>query len=440
MPPHSNALRRLLTQNILFRAAILPLAAAASLGVIRLTVQAHGEEGFACAALFAMLAFLLTPLLDLGKGGALAATFSRENTPETAVLKTESLVACFRSQVRVAALLAVSGVAVAAAGLWPVVLGTASTPLDHTNIAAAAALGLIALSLPLNLGGKVLLGVGLNHKATAATVIAPLAGLGICAIASALDWSLLPFALALPLGLVAQGTVQFVWALRHTGIPVGLLWRCRPTAAARRVVKASSRPMLAIMLASPLLFQTDRLLISHLSPRELAVLALGLQLYSPLYALISTGGLALWPHFAGARNGQHGGQEWLRATAALAALAAAFGGLLMALAPLGYEIASGGAVEPDHSLIAALAGLLLVVAIQLPAGMFLTRPEELGRQARLNWTAVAAKAVLAAALIPRWGATGAVLSTALAVLLVVWLPLALRIRALRIRPAEALSG
>jgi O-antigen/teichoic acid export membrane protein len=57
--------------------------------------------------------------------------------------------------------------------------------------------------------------------------------------------------------------------------------------------------MAVITVAMPIAYQSDRLLLSHLSDLgQVAIYAVGAQLYGALFGLVGAAGMSLWPVFA----------------------------------------------------------------------------------------------------------------------------------------------
>jgi O-antigen/teichoic acid export membrane protein len=139
--------------------------------------------------------------------------------------------------------------------------------------------------------------------------------------------------------------------------------------------------MLVQMLALPLAMQTDRIVLSHRAGVDvLAQYNLASQMFNPIWAVISAGGVTLWPVFARARARGEAlspvSISWL-----FGAAAAVMAAVLALVSPWLASLASGGAITLGPLLLVAFLVLMSFQGLKYPLGMFMTDPAGLRFQA-----------------------------------------------------------
>jgi O-antigen/teichoic acid export membrane protein len=187
--------------------------------------------------------------------------------------------------------------------------------------------------------------------------------------------------------------------------------------------------MMVIMMSLPIAYQSDRLLLSHLSDLgQVAVYSIGTQMYNPLYALIGAAGMSLWPMFARRRAQQPvKRQELIRLWAVFTLL-----GLLLAVAlviagPWVAQFVSKGTIEVSYGVLAAFGLLLVVHASWLPIGMHLTDRDGLRFQAVVHIAMMLINVPVSALLAHQLGAAGPLLGSAGAIVVAMGIPGAWRV-------------
>jgi O-antigen/teichoic acid export membrane protein len=135
------------------------------------------------------------------------------------------------------------------------------------------------------------------------------------------------------------------------------------------------------MVAVPLAMQTDRLVLSHRAgSAELVEYSLAAQMFIPIWAVVSAGGIALWPVFARARAEGTPGSPLPMAGAFGAGAAVLALGVGVA-SPLLAQVASGGAISLGLPVVISFAVLMVLQAVKYPLGMYLTDAAGLRYQA-----------------------------------------------------------
>lgn len=430
----SDAFRSAATKSV-----VLVEQAAIGLLVTRLVFD-HGQvAAYAAAALFASVLGLL-PFADLGTGASVANAMAGGSEAVDRTLVRRTVLTAART-------LLVSGLLVilVAPTLFfdPVrrtLLGDSATGLPGLGLGAVLALVLFGIAIPTGLGQRLLLAAGRNHFAVRAQAVGPVVSL---------IWVLAVIALDLPVGLLvatasaallAMGGTALALAQRHVpsyarvSVREVLDVRGRPGVSIRR----EAVPMVVITTATALSFQTDRLVLSHVtSAGPLAEYSLAAQLQTPLWAVIATAGVTLWPVFAAARSrGELPTSVYRRAMLAFGVIGLVGALGLAALGAWAGTILSGGRVQLPLSLLVGFGVLLVIQSLHLVSGMFATDAAGLRFQAYCAVGMLVTNLPLSIALARSWGSQGPVWASAVAVLVWQFVPtLWLALRRLR-RPQE----
>jgi O-antigen/teichoic acid export membrane protein len=176
-------------------------------------------------------------------------------------------------------------------------------------------------------------------------------------------------------------------------------------------------PMLIQMIALPIAMQTDRLILSHVSDlKNLAEYNLASQMYLPVWQVVSSAGIALWPIFAKARaGGRRSGVSPLRMSVAFGGAAAAICVLISLLAPWLAARASGGQIDISIGLMAAFSIFMVLQATKYPLGMYMTDAAGLRYQALMIVLLLPVNLGLSWYLAIKIGAVGPVIGSAVGV-------------------------
>jgi O-antigen/teichoic acid export membrane protein len=340
-----------------------------------------------------------------------------------------------------AAVLALLTGLVSVLGLWPTLLGDGLLA-DSGPPVAAACLLLIALGIPVGIGQRMLVGLGRNHISILVlgvqtpVVLVVLTLLVASGSRAGAAFPVVPYAVT----LVLSGTCTWLAARRIRPV-LGEAVRRVPRVHAERgaPVFHVAWPMLVQMVAVPLAMQSDRLLLSHLRPAaELAEYSLAAQMFIPIWALVNSAGLALWPVFARARAEGAAtspfGMAW-----AFAGAAAVTAAVVAGASPWLAELATGGAVQLSWLVVLAFAVLMVLQAGKYPLGMYLTDARGLRFQAAMIALMLPVNVGLSWALTLRIGAAGPVIGSIVGVLVFEVVANTFYVRR-RLRKAAAAAG
>jgi len=398
------------------RALVLPVTAVSALLTTRIQITALGVHQFAFVSLVLSLSLLL-PFADLGVGAAIVNRTAQSNHPASDPDLRRTLLTSIRVLACTGTGILLLDAVVTYAHWWPSVVGLQNSPMVHD--ACGLAVAVFALALPVSIGQRLLLGLGRNGTLVLLQAVTSPLALLVTLVAEERHAGLLPFALALPTGSLAVGVLQTVVAGRLSGINV---WHLLQMAVRRSRhpggrVRVTAGPMVVVMLGLPLALQTDRLILAHASSSEqVAQYAVGLLMYSPLWSIVASAGMSLWPVFANQRS--TGTDSPLVQSAVRAFLLIGLGSGLAAVVTMPWlsRLVGAGQVYVPLRLAAAFACLLLVQSVQLPLGMFLTSPSGLRFQAVCVSAMVPVSCVTSYVLSGPWGAVGPLAGSVLAIL------------------------
>jgi O-antigen/teichoic acid export membrane protein len=429
-------------------ARILALPVSAILGLLaaRITISHIGADLFGYVTVIATLMAML-PFADLGVGAALINATAAAKADAAARSRLDRVVLTSVRTLTVSSLVVVMAAVVVALTIgWPAILGVPQEGLRSANFAAVAVIVLFALSLPMGLGQRLLIGSQHGHVAVlASTVAAP--------VTFTLTWLVAvsgarPAWYATPpmAGALTAGVVSALVARRIAG--VNLFAQFGRVFATRRwpgeTIRHAAVPMFVIMVGLPIALQTDRVILSHRSSAgQLAMYALAAQLFVVLSGVLSTAGASLWPIFAGDRvkSAEHRRNEglWLGMVAAFGITAIAASAVLVAVGPWVAHLVSGGKIVLSEQLLLAMSLLLVIQAIHLPSGMFLTDEAGLRFQAFCIVIMVSVNIAVSWWAAGRYGAIGPVIGSIVAVGGVQLVPSVLKV-ARRYREAEVMGS
>jgi O-antigen/teichoic acid export membrane protein len=386
----------------------------------RLIIENFGRDAYAQYGLLVALGTLL-PFADLGMSAAIMNAVGGSDRPGGDPYVRGVLVTSVRVLSCSAAVLLGITVVITAMGWWPTLLGDGLLP-GSGALVAGVCLGLVAVTLPVAFGQRVLTGLGRNHVQIAIfglqtpVVLVVLAVLVTTGVGSGAFLPVIPYVVVFVLSVGAS-----VMAAR---LVRPAMWQAlRDVPRVRRVrgerVSDVAWPMLVQMVALPIAMQSDRLVLSHVSgPGELAEYNLAAQMYLPVWQVATAAGAALWPVFARARaRGERRAQSPVPIALAFAAAAAVVCAVITAAVPFLAEVASGGRVRIPWGLAVAFAVFMVCQAGKYPLGMFMTDASGLRYQAVMVVLLVPVNLGLSIVLARHIGAAGPVVGSVVGVLL-----------------------
>lgn len=392
------------------RLLVLPVAAAAAIFTTRLVNESLGPQSFAIYSLVAGVPLLFS-YADLGLGAAVtnaASTLGTDPVRFQGVLRRSVLIS-----LSIACLIATVSVALSAADLWIVLLGLSDPRL---NAPICLAMIIFGFSIPGGLGKSILLGIGRYGSSVIIQGLTPVVSLGVIALAISQGAQTAEIAAVSSLGIFAVNWTGFLFAA--TMIPGSWAdYRRKPRRGVMSEVIRTALPMMALVAGGGFLFQGGRLSLSHTSTLEqVAIYSALWTFFQPLWSVVQTAGLALWPRFAAARETGHAPRREFRAATLTSATIGVCAGLgLTALGPLAVKLATAGKVEAEVLQCAILGAALAMQATMLPAGMVLTFPRGLWLQAMTSWIAAAIVVIISAFAASRLGATAPMLGLLIAI-------------------------
>lgn len=417
--------------------AVMGLSGILAIFTGRLILQNFGTDAYAQYGLLSTLPALL-PFADLGIAAVvLNAVAGSSNPREDAYMRSTIVTAIRILFVSGFVILTLAGL-ITLAGWWPLLLGEGLLP--GGGLAAFICMAIFGLSLPLAVGQRILVGLGRTRSQVAAqSVVAPFMLVSVAALVY-LSAPAGPYLSVLSfVGMALVSLICLLIAFRAVSPQLGQALRELPHLRSSPSVPVLSLawPMLVQMIALPIAMQTDRVLISHLtSGTELAEYNLAAQLFGMALQTIAAAGVALWPIFARARVTGHVQSPlvptiWFMVGGVLVALA------LGALSPFLADFMSDGQLQLDGWLIGGFIVFVALQAAKYPAGMYMTDHRGLKFQVAPILLMIPISLVLSWVLIQAIGPGGAIIGSAIAVVLCQVIPNLVYVqRDLRRRRAE----
>lgn len=401
----------------------------------RLIIGYVGPEAYGYIALVASFSALLT-FSDLGMGTAITSEIARSGHEAKQVHDLIGRVN--RALNYVAIVLVLIAIVTLALDLWPLILADPKLP-PYISIAASISLGLFAVAVKCGIGFRVLVGTNKSHLAIYCQLIGPIVSTTICFATVSLAGPPVFLAIAVPLGAALVAVATLITAMRSSGLNLMSL-RVGPRGAEDRVSIASySLPAFAILIAAPLIFQSDRLLLAWFStPLALAQYSVVAQLYGPATSVANALALPLWARYSSGADRTNLRRDFVRHALLFTAVGIGLGIALVIASPYYAQIVSGDTLGNLSILTAAFAVLIVVQSAHLPAGMYLTMPSGFRLLSLLYSITLILKLSLSLILVPALAAPGPVLSSVLAVAFALTTPallFALRSISKRSRPA-----
>lgn len=408
----------------LVKVLVMGLTGVVGIFTSRLIINSFGVSAYGQYGLLATLPTLL-PFADLGMAAVIINVIAGSREPRTDIEVRRTLVAALRI------LLGSAGAIIAVAGLltifgwWRPILGEGGL-LPGAELVPFLCLLVFGLALPLSIGPRTLVGLGMTTTQTATTVVtAPLILLWV--------WTLTAVPRSTSANVLALG--PYLAAAAVSGLGFILAWTKLRPQIGRAVAEVPfprrypgtrtlhlALPMLVQMIALPVAMQTDRLILSHVgSGDDLAQYNLGTQLFGIIQQTVAAAGVALWPIFARARHEQKIVSPY-RPTVVF------FGGGLLAgtalalVSPWLVEFVSGGRLTLSPLLVISFVIFVALQAAKYPAGMYMTDASGLRFQVLPILLMVPVNLAISLALARTVGAAGPIIGSTVCVLLFQILP------------------
>ena len=386
------------------------------LGIIssRLILGNFGVDAYAQYGLLNGLRMLL-PFADLGMGAVVLNAISESKNPKDDERVLASLATTFRLLIITGLLIAVGSVALMLLGLWPAILGNGL--MAGGEFIATLCLVVFALSLPLGLGSRILIGSGKNTwQIVILGLVSPMFVTALAVMVAIGKSSGTEIALISYVATSVTGVICLIVAGRL--ISPGLTKAMRRVPKFRKYPSISifdtAGPALAISMATPVAMQTDRLFLSHMSERiELATYSFANQIFGLVLQAIVAAGLTLWPYFAKARSRGKVKSPFPIAGAFLVA-ALAMGASLVLFMPVFERWVAKDLLHVGTWLMVGFIALIAVQAVHYPIGMYMTSPAGLKFQVLPVFAMVISNVALTWYLVQHLGAAGPVIASAIA--------------------------
>jgi O-antigen/teichoic acid export membrane protein len=391
----------------------MPVVAVLGLANTSIIVRATGEAVFGLVSLVATIP-LLFPFADLGIGATVLSASAQLTGPGRDPNAANVIRRGYHVLFGLAGILVLVALCIMALDGWTALVGFSSGPDDRWAITVAACV--FALTIPAGLGIWILIGIDRNQLAALVYMSCPAFALVLTLLFYAVDASGIWYALPALGGLLIGTTVATVLGLRVSGLGWSAFARVAPSRTGRRLL-AGSIWMFLVGLGLPVGWQSGRILLAHLSsPAELSKYALMAQVYGVCWQVLSTAGLAYWPIFVKRRAAcEDTVRMWWWLTATFAGIAGIASVCLVLFGPWVATVLSGGHIAVSSALALAFGVFLIGQAVNLPANVLLTRPNEARWQAFWALAMAALSIGVGCAVAERFGAVGVVYAVALSI-------------------------
>jgi O-antigen/teichoic acid export membrane protein len=428
--------RQLVSKSMAARVAMLPVQAAATAAAIYITVHSVGVQAYATIGLLVGMQALFS-FLNLGSGASVFNAAGTSLAGSNAQLYSV-LISATRACLLAGSLFVCGVVAVSVFGWMPLLLGRNDQELITSGaIVAAVAIGLLA---PLSQGTGVLTARGHTVSAIVASGAANVVAVPLVLLAAYLDARPAWFVACLFGAQVTISALTCWMAAKVVNISLkGLLASVINFRVRGASIAEEARPALVIWLLIPLAYQTDRLLISHLSTAsQLASYNLAVQMFSALLSVIWAASGGLWGHFAHARaiGRLPGRRDFAKISTAFGAVGVGLAACYVGAMPTIAGLVSGDRIGVSVWLSTAFGALLVVQAFNQPSAMIQT--DAAGLRFTARWAAVMtlANLSLGIALTPPLGAAGPVLASVVALGFALVAPSYVRVRSMLDVPSD----
>lgn len=395
----------------------------------RLILGETSVEYYAAYSLITTLPALLQ-FTDLGSGAALVNVVASSADPDHDHNVEVTITSVGRVMVGFAGVVMVLSTVLFASGGLELLLGETGS-LPGASLAAFVSLAVFAVSIPLGIWQRVLLGLRLNHLTVLIQGLAGPINFGIV-------WSILLLGED-AYGFIAVSFYLTAFLVAMAGLLVARRRLPRAIVAGFKKVTNPRRypgvrvmdvgwPMLAQMVSTPLSLTSQRYVLAQFSPAAaVAEYTAAAQVFLSLMGMINAAGLALWPQFA-----QQRAKGEVRTKPAVLSAAFALGALaVVALIwfirePL-FSFTTNGKVLVQPTTAIAFGLMIILQACLYPLGMFIMDKPGIRFQVIPTATMAVSSLVLAIMVTPALGVVGPVLSNCLCVLLAQIIPFSIYI-------------
>jgi O-antigen/teichoic acid export membrane protein len=392
---------------------LLPVSAVLGILITRVIVDNYGIEAFAQYGLLVTIGTLL-PFADLGMAAAVMNAVAEAPDPKSDLHVRRTITTATRMLIISGSVLFAAVVLVSLVGGWSTILGDGLLP-DGGAVAAAICVAMIAITLPIGIGQRILTALGRNHITVLLVGLqSPIVLLTLLLFVRT-DLDLGAYVAVIPyVATFVISALAVVFAARRIRPTLGLAIRDvrRPRQVPGTTVFDVAWPMLIQMIALPIAMQSDRLVLSHLTDsRELGRYNLAAQMFLPIWQITSAAGVALWPVFARARSSAEKAPSPVALSVGFGALASIAALSIAIVSPFLADVASGGQIEIPIELVVVFAALMVLQAAKYPLGMYLTDAAGLRYQAKMILLMLPVNLGLSLALASRFGAVGPVVGS-----------------------------
>lgn len=398
------------------RIVTLPVGVVATAVTAAVAIRFGGDETYGYISLASTL-FLILPFADLGLGAVIINAISARDREAL-----QLVYAILQKLTMVGFAIGVLTLVGRSTWSWDSLLNVPSN-IVGANDAITLTLLFFAISVPLGVGHRIFVGLGLVRDLTLWSALAAPLTTMLTVIVALAGLPAMYMAMAPTMALTVVGIILTHKGLRKLrGVHHEFQEEVR-----RHSLVFTALPYFITMVGSAATLNTGRLVISHSTTADqLAAYSLVSLLFLPALSIITTGSVVLWSSYR--RPGANRLTLWKRALVLLTAFGGVVGTAFGLLAGPVSSVVSEGSIRPEGRLILGFSALLVVMAVHQGSGLLLTDGRGLWFQGWCVLTAAAVSIPLAVRWTDGVGAAGAILATLCTVLIVQALPTAIYAR------------
>lgn len=418
-----NPNQRTMLVPALLKLGTLPITGLASILQARLVTEWFGIESFAIFAIVASLPLLL-PTPDLGTGASITNTAAV--LPDNSVRFMTTLIHAVSRISVVSLLIGIGVLAIGAFSSWSEIFGFGN---GDYNWPVAISLIVFCTAMPLSIGTSILVGLSRVSTVVLTQCAVPIVGITTLLGVGLFD---LEFSVALSLSTIGLSASLFVGtaiAFRDARVVRAaknwaFFYRQNRRHSKYERVLVGSLSTIIITFVLPLSFQTGRLVLSWFGDlNQVAQFSALMIVFLPVYSVVQISGRSLWPRFASERTkGIRSDKSFWSGFRTAVFVGFGGGAGLCWLGPTIVHWAVGDAVSIPRALYLTFGLIVVVQAMHIPGGMFLTDGPGLRFQAFTTTGMAIAVLGLSCVLATPYGALGPALALLIGLFCLQFLP------------------
>lgn len=410
-------------RTIFLRSISLALGFLLNLCVIRLTIHLGSPRYYSLIVLISTLPSLF-PMSDFGLGTTLINKIAASQEAELDLESRRTVSATLKALIFSSVCLLIFLQPLLNSGIGMKFLNPIAREFPQVRSVVVIIFWLFLFGSPLSIGYRLLVAKGKNELVVLFGIVNLLASSTFIAISAFLKIPIIYFALYLSIGSLFSAFISFIVGMRKCNIKVIEILKLKTKIKDYLEVLSQALPMLIIAIGLNLGLQLDKYILNSVSSSaELAQYILGFQIYLPVWSILTTVAVALWPNFRFLdRNNQMDLKEiylrikWFSLGGVLTGLG------FVILSPVVADIFTDGSITLGLNLRLYFWLLIIIQSFQLPVGYYLMGRKDLLFQAAMVSIMALANVLLTIDLAARLGAIGPLIASAITITLIQIIP------------------